>query len=245
MNEIQQRIEKRKRKIFHNCLYGFKAYYTKSSCPSIMSSKIHPIIEKIRSNRIDIINSINLESIDPEDISAFQSKLDNIIEEQAINFCKEFLPEYLEDKLIINHILSGYALLEFEIKNKYDRIKRLYDRDKYKHWRGADVIVTSDEKYRQKSTVDLSGGSRAVVLSSRGDADFVLVTDNPKPIVWMLYQLRDKSSGYIDYGNKYVFYGNIVQAAKKILESGEDVDYPKLMLACLNEAKLMILEEKE
>jgi len=74
----------------------------------------------------------------------------------------------------------------------------------------------------------------------------VVVTDNPHPIVWMLYSLRDNSKEYLDYRNKYEFYGRIAEAAKLFLEKKSDQkDDIELLLVCLAEAEAIVMEKKK
>lgn len=78
--------------------------------------------------------------------------------------------------------------------------------DKNSEWGGAGVIITSDPD------------------RSYHEGDIVLVVENPAPVVWIMETLRDVCDEYIDYSNKYSFYGMIAETAQTFFQAGDTAE---------------------
>lgn len=141
--------------------------------------------------------------------------------------------------------MQEYQKLNEKILNRFSLIKTLYNHQRYNHWRGASVIITSDSHYLERTTFDLSGGNRTVLFrSAEGHADYVIRMDNPRPVIWLFHQLRNAGT----CNNKHHFYACIAEAAKYYLARHAcetDSEIQQLLLHCLGAAEKLITENKQ
>lgn len=91
-------------------------------------------------------------------------------------------------------------------------------------WLGADVRVTSDFVYEPKDFME--------------GHDLLVRTEHAKALTWLFLELRDALDGWLDFGNKYGFYGDLAQAALNYLAANqpESADAKPLLNAVLAEA---------
>jgi len=84
-------------------------------------------------------------------------------------------------------------------------------------WRGADVQVTSNFANESSGFIEAQ--------------DLLVRTRHARALTWLIFELRDAFAGWLDYGNKYSFYGALAQAAVKHLAANQpESDDPKPLL---------------
>ena len=87
-------------------------------------------------------------------------------------------------------------------------------------WRGADLIVTSDLRFKPG---DFTEATKLVVR-----------TVYAKPLTWLFMEIWDVFDGHLDYSNKYGFYGELGHAALDVLAREQpDLDCRKVLNAVL------------
>jgi hypothetical protein len=87
-------------------------------------------------------------------------------------------------------------------------------------WRGAGVIVTSDQLFEPEGMIEAS--------------KLVVRTAHALPITWLFMEFWDSFSGHLDAGNKYGFYGDLASAALETLAREQpDPDYRTILQALL------------
>jgi len=246
---MDKQIEKQKKTMFNVCINDLKSKCSKSRplYPEVLCKDIGRVVQEIKMKKEEILQQTPLYSLRAEDVDRFSQALWDTIISESLDCARRSFSEEEKYLGILDETLKKFALLRERIQSRYNLIKNQYaGKKRYESWRGADVIVTSENTFIQKKSVDLSGGKHLMLLSSSGDADVVVVTDNPYPIVWMLYSLRNNSKGYIDFRNKYEFYGRVAEAAKLFLEKKPDQKNDRqLLLACLSEAESIVMEKKK
>jgi hypothetical protein len=91
-------------------------------------------------------------------------------------------------------------------------------------WRGADVQVTSDFEWEPSGFFDAH--------------DLLVRTRHAEAVTWLILEIHDAFSGWIDYANKCEFYGALAQAALKHLakHQPEPDDAVPLLKAVLKRA---------
>jgi len=246
---MDKQIKKKQRTMFNVCINDLKSGCSKfrSIYPEMLCNDIGRVVQEIKLKREEILGRTPLYSLRMEDVDRFSQTLWDTIFSEALDCARRNFSEEEKYLDILDETLKQFALLRERIQSSYRLISEQYaGKKRYESWRGADVIVTSENTFIQKKSIDLSGGSRMMLLSSSGNAGVVVVTDNPHPIVWMLYSLRDNSKEYLDYRNKYEFYGRIAEAAKLFLEKKLDQKNDRqLLLVCLAEAEVIVMEKKK
>ena len=90
-------------------------------------------------------------------------------------------------------------------------------------WRGADVRITDDPNFVRTPRHWL-------------DHDLVVCTPHAEPLSWLFYRLRDAFRSYLDFNNKFGFYGALGERALRHVESNQhDEDYRPLLREVLAE----------
>ena len=89
-------------------------------------------------------------------------------------------------------------------------------------WSGADTVVTSDFMYE-------SGGFKT---------DLIVRTRHARILTWLIFEIRDAFSEFLDATNKYDFYGSLGEAALKHLarHQPEAEDHRSLLRAVFAKA---------
>lgn len=104
-------------------------------------------------------------------------------------------------------------------------------------WRGADVVVTSDLLYEPDPEDFMEGHNLRVR------------TVHALPLTWLFMELWDAFDGWLDFSNKYGFYGTLGQTAIGKVSSSlpESPDHRALLKAVLARAFefLAVLRENE
>jgi hypothetical protein len=84
-------------------------------------------------------------------------------------------------------------------------------------WVGADVHVTSDFAWEPKNLFDAH--------------ELLVRTRHAKPLTWLIFELRDAFEEWLDFRNKYGFYGSLAQAAQRHLAAHQpESDDPRPLL---------------
>lgn len=80
-------------------------------------------------------------------------------------------------------------------------------------WGGADVVITD----AMTKDLELWQGNPPIVIGA-GKVEFagrqVVCTKLAKELSYIFYELKDIFQEYIDYNNKYEFYGRLASAAR-------------------------------
>ena len=92
-----------------------------------------------------------------------------------------------------------------------------------RYWGGAGVIVSPH--YSSKP-----GASDDFQVITNGDVKLA------KYISWVMIQLRDATTGYVDYMSKYDFYHQIAATAKEVIER-PSYEYQDIFLAAIDAAE--------
>ncbi|GEM_PF-4664813 len=235
-------------KTFNRCINRLKD--RTRGIPRILEYHARPHIEEMRKRQKEIIATTEPpRSAHYQEQERYEREMFSRMEEEILQrVTDEALPKYHTDLEELETVLERLADLRRRLENRFPSIRRLYTGNpRYKEWKGCKVIVTSDRSVRQSNTADLSFGRRLIVFSDgSGDADSVLVTDNPYPVVWLMYRLlRQEGRGFIDFQNKFELFARIVETAKEQMATTEcdsESEEQKLLLRCLQEPVEMVTE---
>lgn len=124
-----------------------------------------------------------------------------------------------------------------ELKNLENRIRsgEWQPQRSTKLWGGADVIIRFEltEELREWESdnhlvIDFSG--------FQPSANILVISKYAKHISALFYELKEIFHNYIDFANKYTFYGRLAKRAKKYIATSDDL---KVLLEIINEASLM------
>jgi len=234
-----------KRKIFNRAIGAIKQLYSSSSRDSLLNEHCSSAIDEVKKERSIFLKNSSLNSRKDSEMTALQTYYEEQILYKVLKVIqKNHLPNCHEYSGRIAHTLRSYTLLTQKISKDYESVLRISKYHRFTKWAGANVIITSENRYTENNTQDLSANQRQLLISSNhGDADLVVVLKNQKPLVWLFNQLSA-----IDISiNKYQFYYEIAALAKQYLaenKSDED-DRQALLLICLNKAEALHNEAKK
>jgi len=96
-------------------------------------------------------------------------------------------------------------------------------------WGGADVVI---------------GPSSRPMPADEGfypDAQYV-ATKHHRELSWLFEQLRDLFTPYVDFMNKYEFYGRLADSANRFITKSGDDEQTEVLRAVLHEADSMLVE---
>ena len=96
-------------------------------------------------------------------------------------------------------------------------------------WGGADVVIGPPP--RPVPTAD----------GFYPDRDYV-ATKHHRELSWLFEQLRDLFVPYIDYMNKYEFYGRLADSANRFIVKYGDEEQRNVIQAVLHEAESMLVD---
>jgi hypothetical protein len=102
---------------------------------------------------------------------------------------------------LLSAIKDQLLALGLKIQADSGGLSRHPDQAHLPEWRGADTVVTSDFTYENQGF-----GSELIVR-----------TFHAKQLSWMIFELRDIFSGFLDAHNKYGFYEALASSALKHL----------------------------
>tara|TARA_Y100000768_G_scaffold364335_1_gene324695 strand:+ start:43 stop:501 length:459 start_codon:yes stop_codon:yes gene_type:complete len=136
--------------------------------------------------------------------------------------------------------------LEADIKNK----SYLNDLKKNKDWGGADVVIAP----KMTESLDRWIDSQPEVITGLDYKDYgiienrrrLVITKYSKELSWLIYELRDIFSKYIDWSTKYEFYGVIAHQAQYKISTDKDCACEELLMFVVREAawKYMMVNEE-
>lgn len=247
---MQQAIDKQKHKCFNAAINDLKSscsgYRSETILPKLACHTMEEALTELKQQREDFLQQYALNSINHHEINAFDEKLYTGMSTFVVDFARQqVLPQNQASIATIQATEEAFNKLHQQVSQRFESIQPRYqNRPKYAHWRGADVIITADTRFKQKQSVDLSGGNRQMLISGPGDADVVVVTANPYPLVWMIYQLRDSSGDYLNAGNKYRFYGEVAASCQSIAGLSDGTfDEQMAMLTMVAKAEELVRED--
>lgn len=100
-------------------------------------------------------------------------------------------------------------------------------------WGGADVVITD----AMTKDLELWQGNPPIVIGA-GKVEFagrqVVCTKLAKELSYIFYELKDIFQEYIDYNNKYEFYGRLASAARM---ADINQDEKNVLIETINKAK--------
>lgn len=120
--------------------------------------------------------------------------------------------------------IKSYRMLT-ECLDKADSSARA-EIDQAQEWGGADVIITS---------------SKAVIRENRKPNEWFpaatdVFTPHAKAASWLIYKLQKNFDPWLDYMNKYEFYGRLAEAVKA---AGTKASEKQVLMSMLDEAEKM------
>ena len=160
----------------------------------------------------------------------------------------QHLGREIAEKLIGSVIAQSIPLIESEMKKREEnlakerlhadkskkslkKLKRDIDNGytgKRQYWRGAEVIITPTPLPEHQSAFP---------------NDILVVTNTEHlahSVSWLIFRIQRIMSPFIDFRNKYQFYGQLANGANSVLLStDQEIDDKKVLLAVLSEAKRM------
>jgi len=239
-------------RIFNRCINRLKDC-RRRHLPRILEYHARPHIEAMRKRRDEIIAAVEPpRSGHYREQERYEQEMFERMEKEILRqTADEALPRYRQELEQLEHVVERIDSLRRRLETRFPSIRPLYSgKPRYREWRGCKVIVTSDRNVRQSNTTDLTGGRRLIVFSDgSGDADMVLVTDNPYPVVWLMYRLlRQEGKGLIDFQNKFELFARIVGAAKEQMDTTactSEAEEQRLLLRCLEEPMEMATEYRD
>jgi hypothetical protein len=242
---MQRQLEKKKEKCFNRSVNALKAkcshFGPSGTLPKILCSSLLHGLPLIKKEREALLARLELKSLNHLEVEAFGKKVtEEILRWMAEHAERSILPEHQEQLAQLGHLEANFAELHRRIADAHETVVPLYRRcSNYSHWRGADVVVTSDSRFTEKRATDLSLGSRMMMIATPGDADIVLITSNPYPLVWLMQELVRccRDSDYLSAGNKQRFFGEVAASCRDVegLHTGE-FDERTVMLTMLERA---------
>lgn len=153
-------------------------------------------------------------ALSKEQISKIKESIYKSLKDQAQKQVKEYaLPNMHARLKALEKMIEQIELLKQKVQQGSFRFKK---NDMY-GWSGADVMVTADASIDPKESHD------KIVLIS-----------NPRPLTRLMESLCDICKPYLNYVNKYGFYGRIADIANQyVTKNGDPGDDQKEMLALI------------
>ena len=109
------------------------------------------------------------------------------------------------------------------IRNLKDKIENGF-LGKSQYWRGADVIITPKNIHEEN-----------LAWTHTNDTQIVTETEElAHSISWLFMQLRDIMSPFLDFRNKYEFYGELAEVANSIINSDKGCDEKDVLVSILS-----------
>jgi len=234
----QIELDNIKNKLFNRAVSALKRRYSFSYGDSILSRYCSFTVDEVKKERQWFLDNSVLNSRKDEEKDAVQNQFEEqLLAKVLMTIQKEHLIDLHKESMAAYHIVRRYQGLDKRITQEYRKVLSITRHNEFDHCRGAGVIIApTGSQCSEKDTVDLSAGQRQfLVTSTKGDADAVLVLDNPNPLVWLIIQLGDIGL-MVD---KYYFYFEVVQTAKQYISENPNANdkHQALLLTCLNKAQ--------
>ena len=115
-----------------------------------------------------------------------------------------------------------------------------------KEWGGADVIISKHKTPELKKWVDnesLIIDLECNDLVSPGNR--LVISQYAKELSWLFYELKSIFSDYIDFSNKYQFYGTLAQSAIDFILNHKKYNPEELLCYVLNNGAYKIVKSIE
>jgi hypothetical protein len=215
--------EKDQRKIFNKCFNQLKS--TLSSQPYAITS----LFESLKRKRDKIVTKVTLpESEHHKQITEYENDIMLALREELNSMIHDGpIKDATEYTEVLRGEIEKVSKLSDEVSTGKIDIENIKIDNEMKEWRGADVIITSN--YSEE-------------ISSKY---IVVRTVNAKQVTWLMIQLRELCTNYINYLNKYEFYGTIAENAIAFIEKHGDKDSnSKVMIIHLLNQVIVLLWSK-
>ena len=130
------------------------------------------------------------------------------------------------------------------IVNKLSKLENLIRRGEWqpekgiKLWGGADVIV----KFKRTDELTAWESDNHLVVDAeelKQGGKVLVISKHARHISALFYALKDIFNDYIDFANKYAFYGRLGKRTKEYIAANDNLD---VLLEIIDEAKLMAYE---
>jgi hypothetical protein len=191
--------EKKINKAFNRCINRLKSSDT-SGLPVLMERYvIEEYIDIIKRQRGEYLKRVssgrdsdnkNLEQYEKELFIEMIKFIEDKLKREVVPKLKKEVKEMEEVLIKLNEFRSDVLM-----KGQTD-----FEHQTHDNWGGAGVVVTSDPKFTGK------------------ECDLVVLTNTPRPIVWLMISLAEICSPLINWSNKYEFYRTIAEIAEGFID---------------------------
>ena len=204
------------RKIWGRCI-GAADSYIEEYMLYLSEEQHEDILKSLTSQKETLLSDLpDGATLSKEQLSEIEQSIRKVIEGQAQKRVIEYALPNMKSRLkLLENMLDQLELL----KNKIQQGGFRYKTSGKSGWGGADVVVTADASINPKESHD------KIVLIS-----------NPRPLTRLMESLRDICKPYLNYTNKYAFYGRIANIANHyVTQNGDPGDDQKEMLVLILE----------
>ena len=239
-------LDKIKCNAFNKAVVDATTACSRGNCNTLLALSAQPHLDAIKARLEEFISQFELKNLNYKDIELYEQILaEAVYREIVLAVHSDNLPKYSENLVSYEQTLQCYDKLVQQIKENFASVKAAYCKRNFNEWREANIIVAATQYDHEKSTLDLAGDSRRIVRVCRtGYANIEIRTENPNPIVWIFYQLRDAKT-LID---EYTFFATMAQAvesyhSKYAYTSDEEIQ--QFLVFMVLKAHDMIRENKD
>lgn len=208
--------EKTRRKIWGRCIGAADSYISEFNF--YLSNEQHDnILKSLTSQKESLLSRLpEGAELSKEQINKIEADIYKVLKGQAHKYVLEnALPNMKSRLKLLDNMLDKLGLLNSKIKQGGFRY-RVSDKS---GWMGADVMVTADSSIDPKESHDV-----------------IVLINNPQPLTRLMESLQVICKPYLNYANKYGFYGRIAAIANRyITKNGDPGDDQKKMLALILE----------
>jgi hypothetical protein len=213
--------DKQKKKIWHRCYHN--AVGLVNNYQPWLSNQAEDVREHLKSKKEELFQNV------PEPQQMGKKSLCEY--EEAINQCTRIITLKMIKEIALPNMkrykdaLEKIICLLDELKVTLKSVKFNCQKREKHGWVGADVCVTSD------STIDPTTSHDKIVLIS-----------NPEPLTMLMISLRNICKSYLNFTNKYHFYGMIAEISNQyISEKGDPGDEQAEMLELVVNAVMELI----
>jgi len=209
--------EKVRRIIWGRCI-GAADNYTKEYILYLTEEQHEDILKSLTSQKESLISRLpEGAELSKEQINKIEADIYKVLKGQAHKYVLEnALPNMKAELKLFEIMMDQLELLKKKVQQGGFRYK---GSDK-SGWGGADVVVTAD------STID-----------PRESHDKIVLISNPRPLTRLMESLRDICKPYLNYANKYSFYGRIADIANHYIAKNGDpgIDQKEMLTLILED----------
>jgi len=212
------------RKIWSRCIGSADSYISKFDF--YLSEEQHEyILKSLTSQKESLLSHLPKGGkLSKEQVNEIEEDIYKALKGQAHKHVLEnALPNMKAELKLLGKMIDQLELLKKKIQQGDFRYK---GSDK-SGWVGADVVVTAD------STIDPRESHEKIVLIS-----------NPRPLTRLMESLRDICNPYLNYVNKYEFYGRIADIANHYIAKNGDpgIDQKELQMLIIEDVTKNIIK---